>query len=102
MPDLAADALAAAVEAELGRRRAETSADPRYKGLAYEQILSAQGVLLEGLREDPAVVTAALATLWVDRTLGEDGLRRAYAQEREWFDGRFGEFREVRGIFLRG
>jgi hypothetical protein len=102
MPDLAADALAAAVETELERRRAETLADPRTKGLAYEQILSAQGVLLEGLREDPAVVTAALANLWVDRTLGEEGLRSAYAAQREYFDGRYGEFREVRALFLRG
>lgn len=102
MPDLAGDALAAAVEAEIDRRREETAADPRYKGLSYEQILSAQGVLLDGLREDPAVVTAALANLWVDRTYGEDGLREAYAEERAWFDGRFGEFREVRAIFLRG
>jgi hypothetical protein len=102
LPDLAPEALAAAVEAELARRRAETSADPRYQGLSYEQILSAQGVLLEGLREDPAVVTAALAHLWVDRGQGEEGLRRVYAQERDWFDGRFGEFREVRAIFLRG
>lgn len=102
MPDLSSDALAAAVEAEIARRRAETSADPRYQGLSYEQILSAQGVLLEGLREDPALVTAALANLWVDRSHGEEGLRSVYAQERAWFDGRFGEFREVRGIFLRG
>lgn len=102
MPDLAADALSAAVEAEIERRRAETAVDPRYQGLSYEQILSAQGVLLDGLREDPALVTAALAHLWVERTHGEDGLRRVYAGEREWFDGRFGEFREVCGIFLRG
>lgn len=102
MPDLAAQALSAAVETEIERRREETSRDPRYQGLAYEQILSAQGVLLEGLREDPAVVGAALAHLWVERTAGEEGLRRVYAQERAWFDGRFGEFREVRALFLRG
>ena len=101
MPDLSAEALEGALDAELARRRAETAADPRYKGLSYEQILSAQGVLLEGLREDPALVTAALAHLWVERTYGEEGLRRVYAEERAWFDGRFGEFREVRAVFLR-
>lgn len=102
MPDLSQEVLDAAIDAELARRREEIASDPRYKGLSYEQILSAQGVVLDSVREDPAVVTAALAHVWVDRSYGEDGLRRVYAEERGWFDGRFGEFREVRAIFLRG
>ena len=102
MPDLSPDALKGAVEAEIGRRRAEVAEDPRYKGLAYEQVLAAQGMALEAIQRDPSVVCAALATLWVDRTYGEDGLRKIYADERATFDGLHGEAREVRALFLRG
>jgi parvulin-like peptidyl-prolyl isomerase len=102
LPDLASEALDAAVEAEIARRQAEVAQDPKYKGLSYEQILSAQGMRLDTLRKDPAVITAALAQVWVDRSHGEEGLREVYAKERAWFDGRFGEVREVRALFLRG
>jgi hypothetical protein len=101
MPDLAPEALAAAVEAELARRRAEVAANPEYKGLAYETILGSQGVRAAFMPEDPGVRSAALAHLWVDRTYGADGLRAAYEAERETFDGRYGAARETRVIFLR-
>ena len=101
MPDLAGDALDAAVQAELARRRAETAADPKYKGLSYEQVVAASGVRLDTLRRDPAIVSAALAHLWVERGGGEAGLKRAYREERELYDGRFGEAVEARAIFLR-
>jgi hypothetical protein len=101
MPDLAPEALAAAVEAELARRRAEVAADPEYKGLAYETILGSQGVRAAFLPHDPAVRAAALAHLWVDRTHGPEGLRSVYEAERELFDGRHGTARETRVIFLR-
>lgn len=102
MPDLSAPALAAAVEAEVARRRAEVAEDARYKGLAYEQVLAAQGMRIEAVRSDPAVVSAACAHLWVDRSFGEEGLRRVYSQEREHFDGLYGEAREVHALYLRG
>jgi hypothetical protein len=102
MPDVSAEALDQAVEAEIGRRRAEVAEDPRYKGLSYEQVLSAQGMALDTVKRDPSVVCAALATLWVDRSYGEEGLRKVYAEERAVFDGLHGEAREVRALFLRG
>lgn len=102
MPDISAEALHQAVEAEVGRRRADVAEDPRYKGLSYEQVLSAQGMALDTVRQDPSVVCAALATLWVDRSFGEEGLRKIYAEERATFDGLHGEAREVRALFLRG
>ena len=102
MPDVAPEALSAAVEAELDRRRAAVTGDPAYKGLTYEQVLATQGMGLDVLRRDPSVVCAAYAHLWVDRTYAEDGLRRVYAEERASFDGLYGEAREVRALFLRG
>ncbi|MBK8178211.1 MAG: peptidylprolyl isomerase [Planctomycetes bacterium] len=101
MPDLAPEALAKAVEAELARRRKEHELDPRYRGLSYEQVMGAQGLQAPYLKQDPAVVIAALATLWVDRTQGPEGLRATYAKEREHFDGRYGEAVDTRMIFLR-
>jgi hypothetical protein len=101
MPDIAPQALEQAVEAELDRRRAEVAGDDRYKGLTYEQVLAAQGVRLESLRSDPSVVCAALAHLWVDRGHDEQGLREVYRSERAYFDGLYGEAREVRAVFLR-
>ena len=102
MPDLAPEGFAAAIEAELARRRAEAQADPRMQGATFEQVLGAQGLSLEALRRDPAIAIAALSNLWIERSYGEDGLRRVYSEEREWFDKRFGEARELRVLFLRG
>jgi parvulin-like peptidyl-prolyl isomerase len=101
MPDLAPEALAKAVEVELERRRAEVAADPKYKGLSYDQLLSSQGVSPSFIPQDPAVLAAALARVWVDRTNGPDGLRAAYEQSREWYDGHFGAAIEARAIFMR-
>jgi len=101
MPDLAGEALDSAVDAELARRRAETAADPKFKGLSYEQVVAASGVRLDTLRRDPAILSSALAHLWVDRGWGEAGLKRAYREERQLYDGRFGEAVEARAIFLR-
>lgn len=101
LPDLAPEALEKAIDHELARRRQEIENDPRYRGLSYEQVMGAQGMATAYLRQDPAVVIAALATLWVDRSRGDAGLREVYAKEREHFDGRYGEAIEARLLFLR-
>ena len=101
MPDLSNEALAKAVEVELDRRRRETERDKRYGGMSYEQLMAAQGLAPGFLPRDPAIVIAALATLWVDRSMGDKGLRAAYAKERESFDGRFGEAIDTHMILLR-
>lgn len=102
MPDLSPEAYERAIEAELVRRRATIEGDPEYKGLKLEQVLASQGMSLETLRRDPAVVISGLSYLWVDRAHGEDGLRKVYADERAEFDRKFGEAREARVLFLRG
>jgi len=101
MPDLSGEANDRAIDAELARRRADVEREPKYKGMKFEQIMAAQGVLLESLRRDPAIVVSALAHVWVDRTYGDEGLRRVYAEERALFDKRHGEAFETRVIFLR-
>lgn len=90
MPDLAASALADAVEEEIGRRRVEVEANPEFQGVPYEKLLEAQGLSLEALRHDPAIRVAALAHLWVDRSNTDEDLRSVYTAERELFDGRHG------------
>lgn len=102
LPELSPEAYDKALELELARRRAATEADERLQGASFEQVLASQGLSLEALRRDPAVVVATLSNLWVELHYGEDGLRRVYAEEREWFDARFGEARELRVLFLRG
>ena len=105
MPDLSQEALDRAVDAELQRRRDDVTGDERYKGLTFEQIVGAQGIRAEFLRRDPAVRAAALAWVWVDRSMGDaggdEGLRQRYESERELFDGKFGAARDCRVIFLR-
>ncbi len=101
MPDLSPEALDKALEAELARRRHDFALDPKYRGMTYEQVMGAQGLQAAYLKKDPAVVIAALATLWVDRTNADKGLLAAYNKEREYFDGRFGEAIDARMIFLR-
>src|SRR6188508_1766122 len=87
MPDLAPEKLAKYVAEEIQRRRDETSADPRYKGLTYESLLGSQGVLADKLEEDPMIVISALSKLWVERSYDADTLKRVYQDEREAFDG---------------
>jgi hypothetical protein len=101
MPDLSEEALGRAVDAELARRRADFAADPKNKGLEFEQAAAATGLRAEFLPRDPAVRVAALAHLWVDKTYGVEGLKSAYQKERALFDGRYGEAYRVRILFLR-
>jgi hypothetical protein len=83
MPDLAAG------DEELARRRAKHDAE--YPTISFEQRLGATGRTLDGLRRDPSVAIAALSRLWVDRTAGPEGVRRAYEAERGQFEARHGE-----------
>ncbi len=101
LPDLSSAALDAAVKAEISRREAEVRADPRYKGVAYEQLLSARGIMMDHWPEDPSVRVAALAQLWVERRYDEESLREVYLAERELFDGLYGEGIESWVLFLQ-
>ena len=99
MPDLAPAALEAEVARELDRRRAQLAADPQFEGLSFEQVMAARGIRLDKLASDPAIVVAALARLWVDRTRGEEGLRREFEARRGWYEDRFGPAVPVSVIF---
>lgn len=101
MPDLSAAALEKAVEEELSRRRNKVRADPRYQGVEYERLLAAQGIRVAAWPSDPAVQVAALARSWVERSYTADDLKRVYADEREHFDGLFGEAVETWIVFLK-
>jgi hypothetical protein len=101
MPDLAPDKLRQYVEEELTRRRAETANDPSKKGISWDKLLGAQGILVERMRDDPGVQIAALVRLWVERNYDETTLKRIYADERELFDAAYGPAIDVRMVFLR-
>jgi hypothetical protein len=101
MPDLAPEKLAQYVQAEIQRRRGETKADPKYKGIPYENLLSSQGILVEHLDEDPMIRIAALARVWVDRKYAPDDLKHVYSDEREYFDGTCGPAVETYMLFVR-
>jgi hypothetical protein len=98
MPDLAPEARARAVDEEIERRRRKHTAE--FPAITFEQRLGALGRSVELLRTDPAVEIAALSHLWVDRTQGEDGLRRTYEAERAFFEGNFGRAAHVHMLFL--
>ena len=102
MPDLSAQARSEAIERELERRRAEVEGDASFKGLSFEALLGAQGMSVDGLRRDPSVAIAALSDLWIGRAYDADGLRRAYEQERSFFEDRYGESLRLHALFLRG
>ncbi len=89
MPDLSPDARQRAVDEEVARRRRKHEAE--FPTVTFEQRLGATGRTLESLRRDPSVAIAALSRLWVDRTAGPEGVRRAYEEERELFEARYGE-----------
>jgi hypothetical protein len=102
LPDLAPSKIDEYVQKELDRRRAEATADPKYKGIPYEKILGAQGMTVESLAADPAVLVAALSRAWVDRAYPQEAMKRLYADEREYFDGLYGEAVDAWMLFLRG
>lgn len=99
----------AAIEAELDRRRARHNQNPETQGVGYEQLLEAQGLSLEMLRRDPAVIVTALTSVlaWrqCEAAAAENGIenmgdltayrdagrRLLYQAEQELFDGYFGE-----------
>jgi len=101
MPDLAPTAVSQAVEEEIGRRRELAQANPLYEGVGYERLLDAQGLSIEALRHDPSVRIAALSHLWIDRSHDDQALREVYGQEREFFDGLYGEGIELFALYKR-
>lgn len=101
MPDLSEDAIRDAVAEELARRRANVQSDQRYKGIGYDELMKAKGILIDYWPEDPSVVAAALTRLWVERKYDEEAMRRVYQDEREYFDGHYGEAIETWVLFLR-
>jgi hypothetical protein len=101
MPDLGPEKLDQYVRAEIERRRTETNADPRYKGIPYEQLLASQGLAFDALPADPAVQVAALARAWIDRAWPEEAKKKVYASEREYFDGLYGAALDTSMLFLR-
>ncbi|MEL6430599.1 MAG: hypothetical protein AAFR54_15555 [Planctomycetota bacterium] len=95
MPELGPAGVEAALEREIGRRRAEAEADPRFHGATYENMLDARGLSLDAVRRDPAVRAAALAHEAVDRATGDAGLRADYEENRLRYDATYGEAVEV-------
>lgn len=100
LPDLSDEGVVRALDEELARRRVEAGEDPRYQGISYEQLLEAKGLSLEALRRDPAIRSAALAHMFVERANDDTKLRATYEAERAFFDGLFGQGIELRAIML--
>jgi hypothetical protein len=101
MPDLAPDKLARCIEEEIELRKAAVARDPKYKGIPWERMLRAQGILPELIHDDPDVRVAALARIWVERSYDEPTLKRIYGEEREHFDSVYGAAIDTRMVFLR-
>ncbi len=98
MPQLSDEAFQAGITKEIERRRAKHAREqPKF---TFAQYLSAQGRTLDGLREDPAVHIATLSRMYVDQRYGPEGLRSTFDEERELFEGRYGEALRAHMIFL--
>jgi hypothetical protein len=100
MPDLAAEAREAAIDQEMQRRKLEHEKRVEAQGVSYEQLLSARGSSVEIFRRDPSVRIAALSRLWVDRTLGPTGVRKAYEDDRSYYEGLHGRAAATHMLFL--
>jgi len=101
LPDLSNKGLETALDEEVARRRAKAEANPAYKGVRYEDLLSARGLTMDSLVRDPAIRVATMSRLWVDRAFGGDKLRAHYDAQREHFDGLFGAGASVNLIILK-
>lgn len=95
-------AVEAAVTVELDRRRAAVRSNPAYEGVPIEQLLISQGFRIDAWPNDPGVRVSALATLFVDRVEGEEGLRREYEERKDFYEGHYGEAVRARWILLSG
>ncbi len=95
MPDLSAEAEAAAIQTEIKHWRADFDANPRYKGIQFKDFIGTQGLNLDTVTQDPAIISKSLARYWVDRTCDDACQREVYQAEREFFDGLFGEGAQV-------
>ncbi len=93
------EAFAAQLELEIERRRLEATSDPAYSGVPFEDLLSASGRTLEGLRADPALRVRALVELQLEREATGDALRERYRAEQSRFDDQFGESVTARWIY---
>ncbi len=101
MPDLAPEKLQKALQDELQRRRDEAKLDPKNRGIGLDQILAAQGIVVDRLVDDPAVRISALSKIWVERSYDDANLKRTYENERALFDGLYGPAHEIGFLFLR-
>ncbi len=101
LSDVAPDRIEKAVDEEIARRRAEAAADPRNKGVDWERLMVAEGYVADTIRDDCAIRIAALARVWVDRSLGADGLKKAYESDRAHFDGLYGAAIDTTIVYLR-
>jgi hypothetical protein len=101
LPDLSDKGLETALQQEVERRRVEAESDPSYKGIRYEDLLSARGLSVEGLKRDPAIRVATMSRIWVDRAYGGEKLREHYDSERKHFDGLYGSGAAVNLIILK-
>jgi hypothetical protein len=97
--DLPREVREAALTLEIAQRRADAESDPRYQGVSFDALLSAQGLDPAAYASDPSVRIAALSTLVVDTRYAGDKLEQAYLAEKEWFDGQFGESIEASILF---
>lgn len=95
-----AEELQTAVEAEIAARRAEAGRDPSYQGVPFEDLLAARGRDLEGLRRDPAVRVAALASHVVRLEVPEERLESVYRSDQAGFDQRIGAAVRARVLLL--
>lgn len=101
MPDLSDGALQKLCVEEVERRGKEILRDPKYEGVSYAQLLASQGIRFEAWPNDPNVRIGVLARVWVERSYEPEALRRVYADEREHFDGLYGEAIQTWAIFLK-
>lgn len=101
LPDVAQAKLDEYVRQELDRRRRDALSNPRNKGLSFEKLMAAQGILMDWLPHDPGVLVSALSKLWVDRAYDAEALKRSYQDERQLYDDQFGEAIQVWMYFVR-
>lgn len=90
------------VDEEIAKRRAKISADPRYEGVNFEELLKTQGLTLADLKQSPALRAGMLLERITRANWPAERLAAEYTKDKSRWDGIYGESRKVSWILVRG
>ena len=90
------------VRIEVARRRVRIEADPRYRGVSYDDwLLQTQGMTIEEFSRSPQLIATVQQRMITEKLHPEESLRDELARHRSDVLRRHGEKRELSAILMR-